>query len=254
VEKKTFSPTIILLIAITVSLFSNITQAKAQCNIIWWGTESGYAPTLEYEATETATSEALNAISGVAADYCQYTGHPEVFELVCANATFGVYLNPNLWSSLDFPVNSTDSSIVSGNGWDVVCTDTCDASGGDSDIDGICDDVDNCLSTPNHLQQDADDDGAGDICDDDTLYGYVHGDGYEGITVKIYILSCGMPQPHANVTTDSSGYYSIGNLGNARYLVGPENTDYSFAPIGSWVDIPQAESQFYNFTATTSSP
>jgi hypothetical protein len=125
---------------------------------------------------------------------------------------------------------------------------------GDTDGDTIPDGADNCPAISNLNQKDADSDGAGDACDNDTIYGTVIGDVQEGITVNIYILSCGIPQPHANVTTDSSGYYSIGNLGNARYLVGPENTDYSFAPIGSWVDIPQAESQFYNFTATTSSP
>jgi hypothetical protein len=36
---------------------------------------------------------------------------------------------------------------------------------GDSDSDGICDDVDNCVDIPNHDQADADGDGTGDNCD-----------------------------------------------------------------------------------------
>ncbi len=35
----------------------------------------------------------------------------------------------------------------------------------DHDIDGICSDTDNCKETPNQLQEDSDNDGAGDACD-----------------------------------------------------------------------------------------
>jgi hypothetical protein len=42
----------------------------------------------------------------------------------------------------------------------------CEASGGDSDIDGICDDVDSCPYTYNPAQTDWNNDGLGDSCDE----------------------------------------------------------------------------------------
>ncbi len=121
---------------------------------------------------------------------------------------------------------------------------------GDSDIDEICDDIDNCPAQWNPNQEDADSDGDGDVCDPDTVYGTISGDVQEGVTVIIYIFSCGTPQPHATVTTDAQGYYAIGDLENGRYLVGFEEPDYNFTPVWSWVDIPQTEIQSYDFTST----
>jgi hypothetical protein len=119
----------------------------------------------------------------------------------------------------------------------------------DNDDDTVYDDTDNCPNVANLNQADADLDDTGDACDKDTVYGTISGDIQEGIIVNIYILSCGVPQPHANVTTDAQGYYAIGNLDNARYLVSPDDAGYSFSS-SYWVDIQQAVIQSFDFTST----
>jgi hypothetical protein len=82
------------------------------------------------------------------------------------------------------------------------------------------------------------------------IQGKITGDVQAGITVNVYVLTCGAPQPFAALTTDAQGDYATGNIANGRYLVVPESTVYSFAPEGSWVDIPQAESHPYDFIST----
>jgi hypothetical protein len=82
------------------------------------------------------------------------------------------------------------------------------------------------------------------------IQGKITGDVQAGITVNVYVLTCGAPQPFAELTTDAQGDYATGDLANGRYLVVPKSTVYSFAPAASWADIPQAESQPYDFIST----
>jgi len=97
---------------------------------------------------------------------------------------------------------------------------------------------------------DSDGDGIIDSFDDDTIYGYISGDVPEGIDVEIYVWSCGIPNPVATLITDSEGYFSIGNLGNSRYLVIPADADFNFEPEFANIRMPQTEIQSYDFTAT----
>jgi alpha-tubulin suppressor-like RCC1 family protein len=117
-----------------------------------------------------------------------------------------------------------------------------------TDNDSIPDDCDNCPNIANPNQEDVDSNGTGDVCDPNTIYGTISGDVREGVTVNIYIQSCGLPQPHAAVTTDAQGYYSIGEFANGRYLVGIGKSDFGFISSAHWVDIPQANIQSYDFT------
>jgi hypothetical protein len=120
----------------------------------------------------------------------------------------------------------------------------------DTDCDGVNNDVDNCPAVANPLQQDADTDTIGDACDSDTIYGTISGDIQAGVTVDLYITSCGGDILEATTVTDANGYYSLGDLSSQRYLLVAEETGYSFVPASDFVDIPQAEIQSYDFVAT----
>ncbi len=109
--------------------------------------------------------------------------------------------------------------------------------------------LDNCPSVFNPNQEDKDNDGTGDACDSNTIYGNISGVGQEGITVNIYTVSCGATQPHATATTNAQGYYAVGDIANGRYLVSPDYAGYSFGN-SKWADISPSEIQPYDFTAT----
>lgn len=120
----------------------------------------------------------------------------------------------------------------------------------DSDGDDIADEYDNCLCADNPAQEDADNDTIGDACDADTIYGTVSGGTQANVSVTLYAVSCGTPQPQVSTVANAEGYYSFGSVGDGKYLVVPEDADYDFAPVSSWVDIPQTDIQPYDFTAT----
>lgn len=119
----------------------------------------------------------------------------------------------------------------------------------DTDGDGICADEDNCPNAANPNQQDADNDGTGDACDADTIYGTISGDIQAGVTVEIYTISCGQGTLAGTTVTDASGYYAFGLLTSQRYLLLAEKTGFGFVPVADWVDIPQIAIQSYDFTA-----
>lgn len=75
----------------------------------------------------------------------------------------------------------------------------CVSAGGDFDLDGFDDDVDNCPSTPNSEQLDSDMDGVGDACDPDSGF-----DGFDGKNDAV--LEAAFRQ--ANDAIDTSSYSS----------------------------------------------
>ena len=99
----------------------------------------------------------------------------------------------------------------------------------DCNSDGVYE-ADNCPEISNPGQQDVDNDGIGDACDDDTIYGYVSGEFKEGIDVNIATASSNGPTIIATLITDEDGYYSIGDLEDNWYDVTPEEYDYIFVP------------------------
>ncbi len=142
------------------------------------------------------------------------------------------------------------ATVVGGDYYEQTYAVWCETSVGDSDLDSICDDVDNCIFTANLNQEDADSDGTGDACDADTVYGTISGDIQSGVTVDIYTTSCGGDILEATTETDANGYYSFGDLSSQRYLLVAEETGYSFSTVSVWVDIPQDPIESYDFTAT----
>ena len=107
----------------------------------------------------------------------------------------------------------------------------------DCDSDDVLYDEDNCPETYNPGQHDVDNDGKGDACDDDTIYGYISGEFKEGLDVNISTVSCSGDNLVATLITDENGYYSMGDLEDNWYVVSPEDYDFIFFPNSAYVPV-----------------
>ncbi len=234
------------------------------CNIVWWTDfsdctaciisndpwnpwpydcwgctfePSGSTETLEISRTQaTALEVFLNIMPFSPSSWtgsCYSGGYYGDDYSVCLDGT---------WHHIEYG-EFLDQKLANG-GWDVVCEDR------DIDEDGFIDDVDNCPTIANPYQENADGDDFGDFCDNDTVYGYVSGDVIEDFRVEIYELTCGGNVLIDNATTNTAGYYSIGNIPKGLYGVVPDDASYLFAPELDSFKIPQTNIRSYDFTAT----
>jgi len=81
------------------------------------------------------------------------------------------------------------------------------------------------------------------------IYGKVSGDVSANVSVALYQLVCGAPNPVEATTTDANGKYLFDGLGNGTYLVMPEDENYDFTPLQVWVTVPRENSPSHDFTA-----
>jgi len=236
--KKTRRAVISVLSLILICFFSGSAFAEEACVIEWGGWQSGQVLTSETTRTMQAAEELYAELrldfycgimyTGSWSDDCFGGesiggGDEEIVTFVCLDGTI--------------------QSTCDNTSWSVNC-------GPDSDEDALPDFADNCPSVSNANQADVDDDGVGDLCDADTVYGAISGDIQEGVNVGIYRPNCGGDVLLDTASTDVNGYYAFGNLSDGWHTLVPELSGYTFAPEADYPKMPQAEIRSYDFTAT----
>jgi hypothetical protein len=250
--KKTQLAIISIVSFIIILTFTESAFSENSCMIQWWGDKSGFIPTNETSLTEAVAFEAFNAILGFDPVECGSNG----LVYVCLDQTFSEFEASGYDDSQTSTVGFFDSYYSYPPGWsevgpptlygewDVVCKT-------DTDSDRFFDDVDNCPSISNPNQEDADSDGTGDVCDPDTIYGYITGEVQEGVILNIATYSCGTGETVATITTNDEGYYAVGGLENDSFGIVPYYSNYVFSPKTVIIRVPQTNIRSYNFTATS---
>lgn len=211
-------------------------------------------------ATFGGTSMATPHVAGVAALLLEKNPDLNPYQIKNVLQTTGVAI-PDPVTGLTFPRidvwAALDSICIPAeevcNGLDDDCDGITD-EGCDNDTDGIEDPFDNCPTIVNTEQHDVNNDGEGDACDADTIFGYVTGvmpDVTQAV-ITLTEVSCGGREVFCRVNPDETGYYacSLTVTGNS-YELTADLDNCTFNPEQYFpISIPRTDHLPFNFTAT----
>jgi hypothetical protein len=255
-----------------------ISQAYAGYKIVWWGDSAGSILTTETAKTEQASIELFNLLfpdrtphpGGTCAIYddigwlcglpgCCILSVPD--NCVLSGETLHHQYSQlyKKWSVCESGSwQDTTPFFYSEGFWNVLLDGYTDSDG-----DNAPDSNDNCPALANPNQKDRDNDGTGDACDPDTIYGTVYGTSDFYFYIDIYKVNCGENIHVGGIRAGQGGHYSFDGLGNGwyysfdglengRYHLIPRSPDNDiFYPSIYRVDIPQEVIQPFDFTSNT---
>ncbi len=158
--------------AFKVISFVTVTESGSSTDVEEGGTNDSYTIALNKTPSDNVT---VKASLGSQLNLGKGPGQPVTLTFTPANATIPQTINVSAVDDADVEGNHTDTITHTSASNDQKYNNAGIASvvvnitdNTDLDKDGIANDVDNCLDVANASQEDADGDGAGDACDDDT--------------------------------------------------------------------------------------
>ena len=164
-------------------------------------------------------SEILDLYNAVSATYCSAPCTPNCTSKQCGSDGCGE----------SCPPGCTGTDICNASG---ICIPSCL----DTDLDGICNSIDNCYNTSNSGQQDTDHDGYGNICDCDLNQDWFVDQNDNNIFMLAWLSNSSSPNWNANADFDSDnviGFMDFNILKQRLSKPVGDNSTYIPTPTGN---------------------